>query len=404
MSEVKMNSISVEESMENSISFRLTEEQEMIRQMTAEFADKEIKPFAGEWDIKDHVPMDVLAKMHDLGLTNIGVPAEYGGQGLDNLTRYTICDELAQRDAGIATTVVASSLLATDPVMVGANDEQKKWWFGRMLEGAMCGFCLTEPGAGSDALGMSTKCTKDGNDWIINGTKQFITNGGFAKQFTVFATIDRAMGNKGICCFMVDKDFPGVKIGKKEEKLGIRTSSTTEVIFEDVRIPGWMCIAGEGKGTPVLMETLDYSRTAVAAMATGIATGSLNASIAYANERKQFGKPISSFQAIQFMLADMATQTECARLLYQKAAWCQDNNLPFKMLSNMAKMYSADTAMKASLDAVQIFGGYGYVKEYPVEKFMRDAKIMQIFEGTVQVQRMVIGKYLTTEGKYTYTF
>ena len=167
MSEVKMNSISVEESMENSISFRLTEEQEMIRQMTAEFADKEIKPFAGEWDIKDHVPMDVLAKMHDLGLTNIGVPAEYGGQGLDNLTRYTICDELAQRDAGIATTVVASSLLATDPVMVGANDEQKKWWFGRMLEGAMCGFCLTEPGAGSDALGMSTKCTKDGNDWII---------------------------------------------------------------------------------------------------------------------------------------------------------------------------------------------------------------------------------------------
>ncbi len=399
-----MNSILMDVTMENTISFRLTEEQDMIRQMTAEFADKEIKPFAGEWDIKDHVPMDVLAKLHELGLTNIGVPAEYGGQGLDNLTRYTICDELAQRDAGIATTVVASSLLASDPIMVGANDEQKKWWFGRMLEGAMCGFCLTEPGAGSDALGLSTKCTKDGNDWIISGTKQFITNGGFAKQFTVFATIDRAMGNKGICCFMVDKDFPGVKIGKKEDKLGIRTSSTTEVIFEDVRVPGWMCLAGEGKGTPMLMETLDYSRTAVAAMATGIATGALNASISYANERKQFGKPISAFQAIQFMLADMATQTECSRLLYQKAAWCQDNNLPFKMLSNMAKMYAADTAMKSSLDAVQIFGGYGYVKEYPVEKFMRDAKIMQIFEGTVQVQRMVIGKYLTTEGKYSYTF
>jgi len=384
--------------------FKLTEDQEMIRQMTAEFSDNEIKPYAGEWDTEDHVPMDVLKKMHDLGLTNIGVPEEYGGNGLDNLTRYTVVDELSQRDAGVGTTVVASSLLATDPIIIGANDEQKKWWFGRMLEGAMCGFCLTEPSAGSDALGMSTKCTKDGDDWIINGSKQFITNGGFAKQFSVFATIDKSMGNRGICCFMVDKDFPGVKIGKKEEKLGIRTTSTTEVIFEDVRVPGWMCIAGEGAGTPLLMETLDLSRTAVAAMATGISTGALNASIEYANERKQFGKPISSFQAIQFMLADMATTTEASRLLYQKAAWAQDNGLPFKMLSNMAKMYAADSAMKNSTDAVQIFGGYGYVKEYPAEKFMRDAKIMQIFEGTVQIQRMVIGKYLSKDGKYTYTY
>jgi len=389
---------------ENSICFRLSEEQEMIRQMTAEFADNEIKPFAGEWDINDHVPMDVLKKMHDLGLTNIGVPAEYGGQGLDNLTRYTVADELAQRDAGIATTIIASSLLATDPIMIGANDEQKKWWFGRMLEGAMCAFCLTEPEAGSDALGLGTKCIKDGNDWIISGTKQFITNGGFAEQFSIFATTDKALGNKGICCFMIDKNFPGVTIGKKEEKLGIRTSSTTEVIFDEVRVPGWMCIGGEGNGTPILMETLDYSRTAIAAMAAGISTGALNASIEYANERKQFGKPISAFQAIQFMLADMATTTEASRLLYQKAAWAQDNGLPFKMLSNMAKMYAADCAMKNAIDAVQIFGGYGYVKEYPVEKFMRDAKIMQIFEGTVQVQRMVIGKYLTKDGKYTYTF
>ncbi len=389
---------------ENSICFRLSEEQEMIRQMTAEFADNEIKPFAGEWDINDHVPMDVLKKMHDLGLTNIGVPAEYGGQGLDNLTRYTVADELAQRDAGIATTIIASSLLATDPIMIGANDEQKKWWFGRMLEGAMCAFCLTEPEAGSDALGLGTKCIKDGNDWIISGTKQFITNGGFAEQFSIFATTDKALGNKGICCFMIDKNFPGVTIGKKEEKLGIRTSSTTEVIFDEVRVPGWMCIGGEGNGTPILMETLDYSRTAIAAMAAGISTGALNAAIEYANERKQFGKPISAFQAIQFMLADMATTTEASRLLYQKAAWAQDNGLPFKMLSNMAKMYAADCAMKNTVDAVQIFGGYGYVKEYPAEKFMRDAKIMQIFEGTVQVQRMVIGKYLTKDGKYTYTF
>jgi len=404
MSEVKMTNRADNATVENSICFRLSEEQEMIRQMTAEFADNEIKPFAGEWDINDHVPMDVLKKMHDLGLTNIGVPAEYGGQGLDNLTRYTVADELAQRDAGIATTIIASSLLATDPIMIGANDEQKKWWFGRMLEGAMCAFCLTEPEAGSDALGLGTKCIKDGNDWIISGTKQFITNGGFAEQFSIFATTDKALGNKGICCFMIDKNFPGVTIGKKEEKLGIRTSSTTEVIFDEVRVPGWMCIGGEGNGTPILMETLDYSRTAIAAMAAGISTGALNAAIEYANERKQFGKPISAFQAIQFMLADMATTTEASRLLYQKAAWAQDNGLPFKMLSNMAKMYAADCAMKNTVDAVQIFGGYGYVKEYPAEKFMRDAKIMQIFEGTVQVQRMVIGKYLTKDGKYTYTF
>ncbi len=404
MSEINMNNLAVDEKVSNSICFRLSEEQEMIRQMTAEFADNEIMPFVGEWDKNNHIPYDVLEKMHELGLTNIGVPAEYGGLGLDNLTRYTVADEISQRDAGLGTTIIASSLLATDPIMVAANDEQKKWWFGRMLEGAMCAFCLTEPEAGSDALGLGMKCTKDGNDWILNGTKQFITNGGFAKQFSVFATTDKSLGNKGICAFMVDKDFPGVKVGNKEDKLGIRTSSTTEVIFDEVRVPGWMCLGGEGEGTPILMETLDYSRTAIAAMATGISTGALNAAIAYANERKQFGKPISSFQAIQFMLADMAATTEASRLMYQKAAWLQDNKLPFKLLSNMAKMYAADAAMKNSIDAVQIFGGYGYSKEYPVEKFMRDAKIMQIFEGTVQVQRMVIGKYLTKDGKFTYTY
>jgi butyryl-CoA dehydrogenase len=387
------------------IGFALTEEQKMMIQMAADFSDKEIKPFAGEWDKNEHTPMDVLQKMFELGLTTIGVPAEYGGMELDNLTRYMIVDEIAQRDTGIATTITGISLLSTDPVMVAANDEQKKWWFGRMMEGAMGAFCLTEPNAGSDALGgMAMKCTKDGNDWILNGSKLFITNAPFAKQFTLFATMDRSLGNKGICCFMIDADTPGVKIGKKEDKLGIRTSSTSEVFFEDARVPGWMCIGGAGGGAPVLMETLDYSRTAVAAMATGISTAALNYSIEYANERKQFGKPLSSFQMIQAMLADMAATTEASRLLYQKAAWMQDNGLPFKMASNIAKMYAADAAMKNSTDAVQIYGGYGYSKEYPVEKLMRDAKIMQIFEGTVQVQRMVIAKYLSTEGKYKYVY
>jgi len=387
------------------INFNFTEEQQMIIEMAANFADNEIKPFAAEWDKNEHTPMDLFEKMFELGLTTIGVPVEYGGMELDNLTRYMIIDEIAQRDAGVATTITANSLLSTDPVMVGANDEQKKWWFGRMMEGSMGAFCLTEPNAGSDALGgMSMKCTKDGNDWILNGAKQFITNAEFAKQFTVFATMDRTLGNKGICCFMVDGEAKGIKVGKKEDKLGIRTSSTAEIFFEDVRVPGWMCIGGEGGGAPVLMETLDYSRTAVAAMATGISTAALNYSIAYSNERKQFGKPISSFQAIQFMLTDMAALTEASRLLYLKAAWLQDHGHPFKMASNIAKMYAADAAMKNTVDAVQIYGGYGYSKEYPVEKLMRDAKIMQIFEGTVQVQRMVIGKYLTTRGKYYYLY
>ncbi len=384
--------------------FRLNEEQEMIRSVTADFAENEIKPFVREWD-RDHiVPMDTVKKLHELGLMNIGVPAEYGGEGLDNVTKCTVVDELAQRDAGTTCTLVASSLLATDPILVGANDEQKKWWFGRMLEGAICAFCLTEPEAGSDALSMTVKATKDGDDWVINGTKQFITNGAIANQFSVFATVDKELGNKGICCFMIDKDTPGISIGPEEDKLGIRTSSTTSVTFEDVRVPGWMCIAEPGKGTPVLMETLDLSRTAIAAIATGISTGALNAAIEYSNERQQFKKPISAFQGIQFMLADMAALTDASRLLYQKAAFLQDQGLPFKMSSNIAKMFAADAAMKVSTDAVQVFGGYGYVKEYPVEKFMRDAKITQIFEGTVQVQRMVIGKYLTKEGSFKYVY
>lgn len=382
--------------------FRLSEEQEMIRQMAADFAANEIAPYAGEWDKTDTVPFETIAKMQELGLMTVGVPAEYGGDGLDWLSKYLVCDEIGQGDAGLATTMVASTLLASDPIWVGANDEQKKWWYGRQLEGAVCAFCLTEPGAGSDALGLSCKCVKDGNDYILNGTKQFITNGGHAKNLSVFATLDKSLKNKGICAFMVDRDFPGVSIGPKEDKLGIRTSSTTQVIFEDVRVPAWMMLGGEGSGTPILMETLDLSRTAIAAIATGIATAALKAAIAYANERQQFGKPISTFQAISFMLADMATAVETSRLLYQKAAWLQDNGLPFKMLSNMAKMYAADSAMKVSVDAVQVYGGYGYTKEYPVEKYMRDAKIMQIFEGTVQVQRMVIGKYLSQNGYNTY--
>jgi butyryl-CoA dehydrogenase len=293
-------------------------------------------------------------------------------------------------------------MLASDPVLIGGNDEQKKWWYGRQLEGAICGFCLTEPGAGSDALGLSTKCVKDGDYYVINGTKQFITNGGFAKQFTVMATLDKELGNKGLCALIVDRDLPGVSIGNKEDKLGIRSTSTTQVIFEDVKVPVSMMLGKEGDGLPILMETLDLSRTGVAAMATGVATACVEASIQYANERQQYGKPINRLQGVQFMLADMGVRAEAARLLYLKAASLQDMDKPFKTVSSMAKLYAGDAAMANAVDAVQVFGGYGYTKEYPVEKYLRDAKIYQIFEGTAQVQRQVIGKYLSKDGYHPF--
>lgn len=378
--------------------FRLTEEQEMIRQMAADFSANEIVPYCIEWDKADEVPMETMAKMQELGLMTIGVPAEFGGDGLDNVSKCLVCEEISKGDAGLGTAIAASTLLASDPVIVGATDEQKKWWYGRQLEGAVCAFCLTEPGAGSDALGMATKCVKDGNDYILNGTKQFITNGGIAQQFTVFGTLDKKLGNKGICAFMVDKDLPGVTIGNKEDKLGIRSSSTTQIVFEDVRVPASMMLGAEGKGLAILMETLDLSRTAIAALATGIATACVEASLNYANERQQFGKPIASFQAISFKMADMAVRAEASRLLYLKAAYLQDIGGAFKTISSMAKLYAGDSAMTNAVEAIQIFGGYGYTKEYPVEKYLRDAKIMQIFEGTAEVQRMVIGKYLSKNG------
>lgn len=382
--------------------FRLTDEQKMIRDMARDFATNEIAPYASQWDKEDRCPLETVAKMQEVGLTHIGVPAEYGGPGLDNVSMCGVMEELARADAGLATVVMASALLASDPVQVGANDEQKKWWYGRMLEGAMAAFCLTEPGAGSDALGMATKCVQDGDDYIINGTKQFITNGEIAQQFTLLATLDRKLGHKGICAFMIDRDTPGIIISKKEEKLGIRSSCTNQVVFEDVRVPARNLLGAEGQGMAIVMQTLDLSRTGVAAMATGISQASLEAALQYAGERQQFGKSIDSFQAIQFLLADMGMYTETSRLLYMKAASLQDAGLPFKSTSSMAKAWAGDACVKVSCDAIQVFGGYGYTKDYPVEKYYRDAKIMQIYEGTAQVQRMVIGKDLSKSGYIPY--
>ncbi|MBC7076282.1 MAG: acyl-CoA dehydrogenase family protein [Syntrophomonadaceae bacterium] len=375
--------------------FRLSEEQEMMKKMAHDFAANEIAPYASEWD-KNHVyPEECLKKMQEVGLMNIGVPAEYGGPGLDHVAQNVVAEEISWGDAGIATIMAASTLLATDPVLIAGNHEQKKWWFDRMNEGVLGAFCLTEPGAGSDAAGLSTRCQKVGDEYILNGTKQFISNGGTAGMYTVLATMDKKMGTKGMCAFMVDRDTPGITIGKVEDKLGIRTSNTTEVIFEDVRVPAKNLLGKEGQGFYIIMKTLDYSRASVAALATGVAQRCLDESLEYAKMRQQFGKPIASFQAIQFKLADMAMRIEASRLLYLEASSLQDMGVPrFSKAASLAKAYAGDAAMFCAIEAVQIFGGYGYTKEYPVEKLMRDAKIFQIYEGTGEVQRLVIANDL----------
>ncbi|NPV90346.1 MAG: acyl-CoA dehydrogenase [Firmicutes bacterium] len=370
--------------------FTFSEEQEMMRRMARDFADNEIAPYAMEWDKKDEYPAATIKKMHELGLMTIGIPGEYGGPGLDHVAQNLVTEELARGDAGVCVIMAASSLLGPDPVYIAATDEQKKWWYDQQNEGVLSAFCLTEPGAGSDAAGMSTKYVKEGDYYIINGAKQFISNGGVAGLYTVFATADRKLGPKGVSCFMVERDTPGITVGPKEEKLGIRSSNTTSVIFEDVKVPAKNLLGKEGEGFKICMKTLDISRAMVGAMATGVAQAAFEASVKYAAERVQFGKPIATFQMIQAMLADMAMYIEASRLLYLSASSKQDMGLPYTAAASLAKCFAGDTAMKVATDAVQIFGGYGYTKEYAVEKYFRDAKIMQIFEGTAQVQRIVI--------------
>ncbi len=375
--------------------FRLSEEQEMMRSMARDFADNEIAPYACEWDKKHIYPEECLKKMYDVGLMTIGVPEEYGGPGLNHVAQNVVIEEICRGDAGIGVIMAASTLLAADPVLVAANHEQKKWFYGLLNEGVLAAFCLTEPGAGSDAGGISTRCVRDGDDYIINGTKQFISNGGTAGVYTLMATLDKKMGHKGMCAFMIDRNTPGISVGPEEDKLGIRNSNTTSVIFEDVRVPAKNLLGAEGQGFYIIMKTLDLSRACIGAMATGVAQACLDASLAYCQERVQFGKPISSFQAIQFKLADMAMKIEASRLLYLEASSLQDMNVPrFSKAASLAKCFAGDAAMFCALEAVQIFGGYGYTKDYPVEKYMRDAKIFQIFEGTGEIQRSVIASDL----------
>ena len=375
--------------------FALNEEQLELQEMVREFVEKEITPYAAEMDAENHMRDGLIDKANEIGLLNVIVPEELDGPGLDSISVATIYEELGKGCAGVATSLAANSL-ATVPVLLAGTDEQKKMYCDVLNNGGLAAFALTEPGAGSDAGGVSTRAVhnKEEGTYTLNGTKMFITNGGLAEIFLVFANTRKTGGIRGLTAFIVPKDTPGFSVGKKENKMGIRPSNTTELVLQDVVIPESYRVGREGEGFRIAMNTLDSARPFVGAVSVGIAQAALDCAVKYAKERRQFGQPIASFQMVQGMLADMAMKVETARLMVQKACWMRDQGMEFSKEAAMAKCYAADTAMQVTTDAVQVMGGYGYTKEYPVEKMMRDAKIMQIYEGTNQIQRLVIANKL----------
>lgn len=368
----------------------------MIRKMVRDFAEKEVAPTAAERDEEERFDVELFHKMAELGLTGIPWPEEYGGIGSDFLAYVIAVEELSRVDASAGVVLSAHTSLAGWPVYKYGTEEQKQKYLRPMAEGSKIGaYCLTEAGSGSDAGGMKTTAKKDGDHYILNGSKMFITNGGIADTYIVFAVTDPSSKHKGTSAFIVESDFEGFSVGKKEKKLGIRSSPTTEVIFDNCRVPAENLLGEEGQGFIIAMKTLDGGRNGIAAQAVGIAQGALDHSVAYAKEREQFGKPIAANQGIGFKLADMATSIEASRLLTYQAAWLESNGLPYGKESAMAKLMAGDTAMNVTTEAVQVYGGYGYTKDYPVERFMRDAKITQIYEGTQEIQRLVISRMLT---------
>jgi acyl-CoA dehydrogenase len=373
------------------VDFTLTEEQKALREMAHDFAEKEIRPVAWEYDKEGTWPQGILEKAWELGLMNSHIPEEYGGPGVSTLEGALIEEELAWGCSGIATSIGANGL-ATAPLMLGGSDELKKRYLGMLTEAPLfSSFCLTEPDAGSDVSGMRTTAVRKGDKWVINGSKCFITNGGYASYYTVYAKTDKEAGHRGISAFIVPKDDT-VTVDKKEDKMGQRASNTATITFNDTEIPAENLIGEENKGFKLAMMTLDRTRPGVAAMATGIARAAFEFATNYSKERVQFGVPIAMHQAIQFMIADMATKVHLSRLATWNSAVLLDQGRRNTLESSHAKRFAADTAMEVTTDAVQVYGGYGFIKEYPVEKLMRDAKIMQLYEGTSQIQRLVIAR------------
>ena len=373
------------------MNFTLTKEQELVRQMVRDFAVNEVKPIAAEIDVTERFPMENVKKMGELGIMGIPFPTEFGGAGGDVLSYILAVEELSKVCATTGVILSAHTSLCASLINENGTPEQKEKYLRDLCTGNKIGaFGLTEPGAGTDAAGQQTTAVLDGDNYILNGSKIFITNGGVADTFIVFAMTDKSKGTKGISAFIVEKGFLGFSIGKKEDKLGIRASSTTELIFENCVVPKENLIGREGKGFGIAMKTLDGGRIGIAAQALGIAEGALEEAIKYMKERKQFGRPISAFQGLQWMVAEMSTKIEAARFLVYKAAWLKENKQPYSVDAARAKLYAAEVAMDVTTKAVQLFGGYGYTKEYPMERMMRDAKITEIYEGTSEVQKMVI--------------
>ncbi|MGL4654289.1 MAG: acyl-CoA dehydrogenase [Sarcina sp.] len=373
------------------MNFQLTREQELVRQMVREFAINEVKPIAAEIDETERFPMENVQKMAELGMMGIPFSTELGGAGGDTLSYIIAVEELSKVCGTTGVILSAHTSLCASVIDQFCNPAQKAKYLPDLATGKKIGaFGLTEPGAGTDAAGQQTTAKLEGDNYILNGSKIFITNGGYAETFIIFAMTDKSQGTRGISAFIVEKDFEGFSIGKKEDKLGIRASSTTELIMENCVVPKENLIGKEGRGFGVAMKTLDGGRIGIAAQALGIAEGALEEAVNYMKERKQFGRPLSAFQGLQWMIAEMDTKVEAAKNLVYKAACLKDAGLPYSVEAARAKLFAAEVAMDVTTKAVQIFGGYGYTKEYPVERMMRDAKITEIYEGTSEVQKMVI--------------
>lgn len=374
------------------LDFGLTDEQNALIENTRRFVRERIIPVAAEADQTCEFPKDVFKEAWELGLVGSVIPETYNGSGLNEIDNVLLTEELAYGCTGIQTSITANTLAAT-PLIIAGSEEQKKKYLGMLTsEPLFAAYAITEPAAGSDAAGIQARCKQVGDDWVINGEKCYITNGSWASWYIVFATTDPELRHKGIAAFVVDRDTPGVSVGKKEDKLGQRASDTATIHFEDVKVPKENMIAPPGQGFKVAMQTFDRTRPDIGAGACGLMRRCLDESVAYATERRTFGVPIAQHQIVQAMIAEMAIKYEATRLLVLKAAWQIDQGSRNSLVASYSKAFGADSAMAVSTDAVQVFGGAGYMKDYPVEKLMRDAKILQIYEGTSQIQRMVIAR------------
>ena len=379
------------------IDFELTDEQREMRDMARRFAEKEIRPVAAEYDEREEVPWEVIEKAAAAGFFSYYLPKRYGGGDItDKVTQALVNEELAWGCTAVRSILGATALAAMPILLAGTDDQKFKYLseFSYDRKPALGAFALTEPSAGSDAAGLATEAWRDGNYYILNGYKHFISNTPIADIFVVFATVDVSRGHRGITAFIVEKDTPGLVIGKKEKKMGIRAAPTATIAFEELRLPAANRLGEEGEGFKIAMKTFDITRTHIAAAGVGLARAAYEYALQYARERVQFGKPIMQHQAVAFMLADMATQIDAARLLTWHAARLADQEKPCTKEASMAKLFAGDVAMRVTTDAVQVLGGYGFMRDYPVEKWMRDAKILQIYEGTAQIQQLIIARHL----------